>query len=148
MKEIVVASNNEGKIKEIKEILENYTIISMKEAGINIDIEENEETFVDKKETDSFTTDDESSNSQEINIFAEDTSADPFTSNDPVEEKTKEEKVEEAKKEEVIQAPIETDRFSMFTDDEPEVKEEPKKTTAKKTTTRKTTTRKKKAEEK
>lgn len=45
MKEIVVASNNEGKIKEIKEILENYKIISMKEAGINIDIEEDGETF-------------------------------------------------------------------------------------------------------
>ena len=36
MKEIVVASNNEDKIKEIKEILKNYKIISMKEAGINI----------------------------------------------------------------------------------------------------------------
>lgn len=45
MKEIVVASNNKDKIEEIKEILENYKIISMKEAGINIDIEENEETF-------------------------------------------------------------------------------------------------------
>ena len=45
MKEIVVASNNEGKIKEIKEILKNYKIISMKEAGINIDIKEDGETF-------------------------------------------------------------------------------------------------------
>lgn len=45
MKEIVVASNNKDKIEEIKEILENYKIISMREAGINIDIEENEETF-------------------------------------------------------------------------------------------------------
>lgn len=45
MKEIVVASNNKDKIEEIKEILKNYKIISMREAGINIDIEENEEAF-------------------------------------------------------------------------------------------------------
>lgn len=45
MKKIVVASNNKDKIEEIKEILKNYKIISMKEAGINIDIEENEKTF-------------------------------------------------------------------------------------------------------
>ncbi|MEI3356415.1 MAG: RdgB/HAM1 family non-canonical purine NTP pyrophosphatase [Clostridia bacterium] len=45
MKEIVVASNNKDKIEEIKEILKNYKIISMREAGINIDIEENEENF-------------------------------------------------------------------------------------------------------
>lgn len=45
MKEIVVASNNKDKIEEIKEILKNYKIISMKEAEINIDIEENEKTF-------------------------------------------------------------------------------------------------------
>ena len=45
MKEIVVASNNKDKIEEIKEILKDYKIISMREAGINIDIEENEETF-------------------------------------------------------------------------------------------------------
>lgn len=45
MKEIVVASNNKDKIEEIKEILKNYKIISMREAGINIDIEENEESF-------------------------------------------------------------------------------------------------------
>ena len=38
MKEIVVASNNKDKIEEIKEILKNYKIISMREAGINIDI--------------------------------------------------------------------------------------------------------------
>ena len=45
MIEIFVSSNNKDKFEEIKEILENYKIISMKEAGINIDIEENEETF-------------------------------------------------------------------------------------------------------
>lgn len=39
MKEkIVIASNNEGKIKEVQEILNEYIIISMKEIGIEIDI--------------------------------------------------------------------------------------------------------------
>ena len=31
---IVLASNNKGKIKEIKDILPDYEIISLKEAGI------------------------------------------------------------------------------------------------------------------
>ena len=42
---IIVATNNYGKIEEIKEILKEYEIISLKEAGINIDIEETGETF-------------------------------------------------------------------------------------------------------
>lgn len=45
MKEIVIASGNAGKIKEAQEILNEYKIIPMKEFGINIDVEENEETF-------------------------------------------------------------------------------------------------------
>ena len=45
MKEIVIASGNAGKIKEAQEILNEYKIIPMKELGINIDVEENEETF-------------------------------------------------------------------------------------------------------
>lgn len=45
MKEIVIASGNAGKIKEAQEILNEYKIISMKELGIDIDVEENEETF-------------------------------------------------------------------------------------------------------
>lgn len=45
MKEIVIASGNVGKIKEAQEILNEYKIIPMKEFGINIDVEENEETF-------------------------------------------------------------------------------------------------------
>lgn len=43
--EIIIASENEGKIKEAKEILKDYKIISMKELGVNIDVEEDKETF-------------------------------------------------------------------------------------------------------
>ena len=42
MKSIILASNNKDKVKEVKEILKGYDIISMKEAGIDVDIEENE----------------------------------------------------------------------------------------------------------
>lgn len=42
---IVIASSNEGKIKEVKEILNEYEIISMKELGVDIDVEEDKETF-------------------------------------------------------------------------------------------------------
>ena len=45
MKEIIMASNNKGKIKEAQEILKDYKIIAMKEAGINIDVEEDKDTF-------------------------------------------------------------------------------------------------------
>lgn len=44
-KEIIVASNNQGKIKEIQDILSNYKVISMKDLGIETEIEENGETF-------------------------------------------------------------------------------------------------------
>ena len=44
-KTIIVASNNKGKLKEIKAILCDYKIISIKEAGIQSDPEENEMTF-------------------------------------------------------------------------------------------------------
>ena len=42
---IIVATGNKGKLKEIKEIFSEYEIISNKEAGFNIDIEEDAETF-------------------------------------------------------------------------------------------------------
>lgn len=45
MKSIILASNNKDKVKEVKEILKGYNIISMKEAGINVDTEENGTTF-------------------------------------------------------------------------------------------------------
>lgn len=44
-KVIVIASSNEGKIREVKEILNEYKIISMKELGIDIEVEEDENTF-------------------------------------------------------------------------------------------------------
>ena len=45
MKEIVIASGNKGKIEQAGEILKEYKIISMKELGIDIDVEENQNTF-------------------------------------------------------------------------------------------------------
>ncbi|WP_300346912.1 XTP/dITP diphosphatase [Clostridium sp.] len=47
MKKFILASNNAHKIKEIKEILKDFDfeILSLKEAGINIDVEEDEKTF-------------------------------------------------------------------------------------------------------
>lgn len=44
-KQIVIASGNKGKIKEAHEILEDYEIIPMNEIGIDIDVEEDQETF-------------------------------------------------------------------------------------------------------
>ena len=39
MEEIIVASNNKGKINEIQEILNDFNIVSLKEKGIEIDVE-------------------------------------------------------------------------------------------------------------
>lgn len=49
MKKIIVASNNKDKIREIKEILIAfpYEIISLKEAHINVEVEEDGETFLE-----------------------------------------------------------------------------------------------------
>ena len=44
-KQIIIASNNKGKITEAQEILKDYEIISMSDAGINIDVEEDQDTF-------------------------------------------------------------------------------------------------------
>ena len=44
-KKIVIASGNKGKIREVKEILKEYNIVSMKDENINIEVEETEETF-------------------------------------------------------------------------------------------------------
>ncbi len=46
-KKLVFATGNEGKMKEVRSILKDcgYDILSMKEAGIDIDIEENGTTF-------------------------------------------------------------------------------------------------------
>ncbi len=47
MKKVIFATTNEGKMKEIREILQDLEIelLSLKEAGLNPDIEENGETF-------------------------------------------------------------------------------------------------------
>lgn len=46
MEKLIVASNNKGKIKEIKEILKGvYEIVPMGEAGFDEEIEENGSTF-------------------------------------------------------------------------------------------------------
>ena len=44
-KEIIIASGNKGKIKEAGEILKGYKIIPIKEVGIDIDVEEDKDTF-------------------------------------------------------------------------------------------------------
>lgn len=45
MKKIVFATKNKGKLKEIIAKLPDYDVVSMEEAGIDIDIEENGSTF-------------------------------------------------------------------------------------------------------
>lgn len=49
MKNLIIASNNKGKIQEIKEILNKYklNIISQKEAGVNIEVDEDGSTFME-----------------------------------------------------------------------------------------------------
>ena len=47
MKRIIFATSNEGKMKEIRLIMEDsgYEVVSLKEAGVVADIEENGSTF-------------------------------------------------------------------------------------------------------
>ena len=47
MKRIIIATSNEGKMKEFRRLLahKNVEILSMHEAGIDIDIDENGTTF-------------------------------------------------------------------------------------------------------
>ena len=45
MKKIVVATNNEGKLKEIREILKNYQLVSLKDINCNIEVDEDKNTF-------------------------------------------------------------------------------------------------------
>lgn len=46
-KRVIIASNNKHKIEEIKEIIGDYfeEVLSLKEAGISVDVEENGATF-------------------------------------------------------------------------------------------------------
>lgn len=52
MKKIIVASNNNHKIDEIKEMLKgfNLEVIGLKEAGIDIDVDETGKTFMENAE--------------------------------------------------------------------------------------------------
>lgn len=43
--DIVLASNNKGKIKEIKEILSEYNILSLSEMNVNIEVIEDQNSF-------------------------------------------------------------------------------------------------------
>lgn len=45
MEEIILATNNKGKIKELEEILKEYKLLSLKEANIDIEIDEDRDTF-------------------------------------------------------------------------------------------------------
>lgn len=49
MKNLIIASNNNDKIREIKEILKKYklNIISQSEAGVHIEVEEDGKTFME-----------------------------------------------------------------------------------------------------
>lgn len=45
MKKIVVATKNQGKVKEIQEILTNYELLTLKDINCEIEVEEDQETF-------------------------------------------------------------------------------------------------------
>ena len=45
MKKVIVATNNEGKLKEIKDILKNYQLLSLKDVNCTIKVEEDKDTF-------------------------------------------------------------------------------------------------------
>ena len=44
---MIVATNNKGKLEEIKKIFSEYTIYSLKEKGIDIEVEEDQNTFLE-----------------------------------------------------------------------------------------------------
>ena len=48
MTRLLIASNNEGKVEEIRELFNgmNYDIVSMRDTGINIHVEEDQPDFV------------------------------------------------------------------------------------------------------
>ncbi len=45
--DIIVATNNQGKVKEIKSILAPHNVMSQMEIGVDIDVEETGDTFVE-----------------------------------------------------------------------------------------------------
>lgn len=42
---MILASNNQGKLREIKEIFNNWDLKTLKEIGLDIDVEEDQDTF-------------------------------------------------------------------------------------------------------
>lgn len=45
MKKIVIATNNKGKIKEIKHIFKDYELLTLKDINCEIEVEEDQDTF-------------------------------------------------------------------------------------------------------
>ena len=45
MKKVIVATNNEGKLKEIKDILKDYQLLSLKDINCKVEVEEDKDTF-------------------------------------------------------------------------------------------------------
>ena len=45
MKEILIATNNQGKVKEIKKILKDYKLLTLKDVNCQIEVEEDGKTF-------------------------------------------------------------------------------------------------------
>lgn len=45
MKEILVATNNKGKLEEIKQILKDYNLLSLKDIGCKVNVDEDGKTF-------------------------------------------------------------------------------------------------------
>lgn len=44
---MILATNNKGKLEEIKKILEEHKIYSLKDKNINVDVEEDKDTFLE-----------------------------------------------------------------------------------------------------
>lgn len=47
MKKLIIATNNAGKAREIKAMIEGWEVLSLKDAGIIADVEENGTTFLE-----------------------------------------------------------------------------------------------------
>lgn len=45
MKKIVVATNNQGKLKEIQQILDEYELLTLKDVNCDIEVDEDQDTF-------------------------------------------------------------------------------------------------------
>ena len=46
---MIIATNNKGKLQEIKSILKEYELYSLKDKNINIDIIEDQDSFFRKR---------------------------------------------------------------------------------------------------